>query len=113
MLGAFTSANELAGFVKFVRDQRSKARHKAMLHAMYVHSDYRGQGVGRILIDTLFEQVQQLKGLEQIHLWTLHAETSAASFYSLCGFQSQGVVKKDLKIAGRYVDAEYMVYYFS
>jgi len=33
-LGAFNAANELVGFVRFRRDRRSKARHKAMVYAM-------------------------------------------------------------------------------
>ncbi|HAA15886.1 MAG TPA: hypothetical protein DCE41_30915 [Cytophagales bacterium] len=110
VLGAFQEADQLIGFVKFRRDLRSKARHKSMVHAMYTDPTYRGQGVGKRLMDDLLQRVRHLNGLEQIHLWVLHADTSAADFYRKCGFVSQGpVVKKDLKIEGRYVDAEYMV----
>ena len=114
VLGAFNAAGELAGFVKFRRDQRSKARHKSMIHAMYVAPAHRKRGLGKDLVDEVIARARQLDGLEQIHLWVLHstASTSAAEFYAKCGFQSQGVVRKDLKINGQYVDAEYMVMYF-
>jgi len=112
VLGAFAAQDQLAGFVKFRRDPRSKARHKSMLYAMYVDSDFRRMGLGRKLIDSVLERVSKLPGLEQIHLWALHAETSVADFYRKCGFLGQGpLVKKDLKIGEDYIDAEYMVLY--
>ena len=112
VLGAFAEGNELVGFVKFRRDQRSKARHKAMLHAMYVAPEYRKHGVGKQLVMEVLERARQLPGLEQLHLWVLHAEGSAAGFYQKLGFEQQGpLVRKDLKIDGRYVDAEYLVLY--
>lgn len=110
VLGAFSEEGKLIGFVKFRRDIRSKARHKSMIHAMYVDAAFRKYKVGRRLIADLLERVKSIKGLEQIHLWVLHSNGSAAGFYQKCGFRSQGtIVKKDLKINGVYVDAEYMV----
>lgn len=112
VLGAFSETDKLIGFVKFRRDVRSKARHKSMIHAMYMAPEYRKQGVGHQLISSLIKIAQEINGLEQIHLWVLHDETSASDFYKKCGFESQGtIVKKDLKIKDRYVDAEYMVFY--
>ncbi|MEM7373309.1 MAG: GNAT family N-acetyltransferase [Bacteroidota bacterium] len=109
VLGAFDSAGQLAGFVKFRRDRRSKGRHKSMIHAMYVDPVYRNQGIGHQLMQEVLTKAKTLQGLEQVHLWVLHAKTSAADFYAKLGFVSQGIVKKDLKVEGKYVDAEYMV----
>lgn len=112
ILGAFIGSNQLIGFVKFRRDKRSKARHKSMIHAMYVDQQYRRQGIGKLLIDQLLDHTKVIENLEQIHLWVLHSHTSASDFYKKCGFESQGtLVKKDLKINAIYVDAEYMVKY--
>lgn len=112
VMGIFSDRGQLLGFVKFRRDQRRKARHKSMIHAMYIDPGFRGFGLGKNLLTALLSYVGQLEGLEQIHLWVLHADTSASGFYQKCGFESQGtLVKKDLKINGVYVDAEYMVKY--
>ena len=112
ILGAFLPNNELIGLVKFRRDLRSKARHKSMIHAMYTDPFYRNHGIGKNLIKNLLKKVALISGLEQIHLWVLHSETSAAEFYKRCGFEGQGtLVKADLKIGDTYVDAEYMVMY--
>ncbi len=113
VLGAFLE-KELVGFVKFRRDQRSKGRHKSMIHAMYVDPDHRGLNIGKKLIDELITITKKLDGLEQIHLWVLHSNQSisASDFYKKCGFISQGpLVLKDLKIGDQYINAEYMVMY--
>ena len=113
VLGAFVEKEQLIGFVKFRRDLRSKGRHKAMIHAMYIDKNYRNLGIGKKILLELFEMASLLIGLEQIHLWVLHSavSTSASGFYSNLGFLSQGIVKKDLLIQDTYVDAEYMVLY--
>ena len=110
VLGAIQD-DQLIGFVKFRRDQRSKARHKSMVHAMYVAPAYRKLGVGQALMDALITRARALPGLEQIHLWVLHANgKTAANFYQNIGFQRQGpLVKDDLKWQDQYIDAEYMV----
>ena len=115
ILGAFNKESQLIGFVKFRRDKRSKARHKSMLHAMYVEPEYRNYGVGGKILEETINKAKQIIGLEQIHLWVLHSNNSksASKFYSNYGFISQGTkVKKDLKIGENYIDAEYMVLYF-
>lgn len=110
VLGAL-EGQQLLGFVKFRRDQRSKARHKSMVHAMYVDPQYREQGIGLELMRQLIERAKNLPGLEQIHLWVLHADgVSAAKFYQKIGFERQGpLVIDDLKWQDQYIDAEYMV----
>ena len=111
ILGVFTE-EELVGFVKFRRDLRSKARHKAMVHAMYVDPAFRNLGLGRKLMVEVIDRSQQMPGMEQIHLWVLHASTSASDFYASLGFLRQGpMVLKDLKFQDQYIDAEYMVLY--
>ena len=112
ILGAFDENSILIGFVKFRRDKRSKARHKSMIHAMYVEPAFRNRGVGLQLVEELTSRVRQLEGLEQIHLWVLHASETVSGFYKKCGFESQGtMVKNDLKIGDTYIHAEYMVMY--
>ncbi len=109
-LGILSNHDGLLAAVTFERDTRRKARHKAMLSAMYVLPEARGQGVGRKLLNAAVYKASNLDGLEQIHLWVLHAGESASGFYQQSGFLAQGpMVKGDLKIGDEYVDAQYMV----
>ena len=111
VLGVVKDKSTLAGFVKFRRDKRTKARHKSMIHAMYIAPQYRNLKLGEQLIQEVIKRARTLEGLEQIHLWVLHNnKISASNFYKRCGFISQGpFVKQDIKVGEEYVDAEYMV----
>ena len=113
VLGVFEHKT-LIGIATFKRDYRSKARHKGMIFAMYVHPDYRKQGVGKMLVTNIIYRASKMEGMEAIHLWVLHSEghQSAAPFYQKLGFESVGIVKNDLKFDQKYIDAEYMVRYF-
>lgn len=114
LLGAFAGENNLIGFVKFNRDARKKANHKAFIHALYVKPGWREKRIGKALLDQLLNMAKSITGLEQIHLWVLIAENSIIAFYEKSGFEMQGaVVKRDLKIQNRYVDAVYMVNYLN
>jgi ribosomal protein S18 acetylase RimI-like enzyme len=110
VLGAFV-VDDLIGCVSFLRDARTKARHKAFLRAMFVHPTYRMRGIAKMLIEEVIAAATKMDGLEYIHLWVLHhGATSASQFYRRIGFVGQGaLVRNDLKINGQYVDAEYMI----
>ena len=53
-LGAFSNENHLIGFVKYKRDHRSKARHRASLFSLYVQPKHRGKGIAKKLINKFF-----------------------------------------------------------
>lgn len=109
-LGAFSNQDQLIGFVKFKRDHRSKARHRASLFSLYVHPDYRGKGIAKKLITNLLSTIKPIKDLEQLQLSTIISKDSLIDFYKSFGFEILGdVIKQDLIIENQYVDAIYMV----
>ncbi|WPR70313.1 GNAT family N-acetyltransferase [Flavobacterium sp. NG2] len=90
-LGAFSSANELVGFVKFKREERTKASHKASLHALYVHPEYRNHGVATKLINCLLERIEAINNLEQLILsTTITSKVSLVKYYEKFGFEIIG-----------------------
>jgi GNAT superfamily N-acetyltransferase len=109
-LGAFTEDETLIGFASFKRDQRSKARHKSYVSTTWVDPRFRGQGIARSLLDLIIASARKMEGLKQIHLWVLSSQTSVArELYLKAGWRPQGaLVKDDLIIEGKFVDAEYM-----
>ena len=109
-LGAFNESNELVGFVKFKRDQRTKARHRASLYSLYVKPEYRGQGLSKKLVSELIRIIEPIPGIEQLQLSSIVSHISLIEFYEKLGFQKLGgILEKDLIINGKYVDAWYMV----
>lgn len=109
-LGAFTDAGDLIGFVKYKRDQRTKARHRASLHSLYIKPEHRSKGLAKKLISEVEAVVECIPGLEQLQLSSIVSHISLIEFYEKLGFQKLGgLLEKDLIINGVYVDAWYMV----
>jgi len=108
-IGAFDERSALVGIATFKRDARRKARHKSSLHTMYVAREARRRGVGALLLERVIDAARAL-GVEQIHLWVLDPTRSTATrLYQSVGFARQGaLVRDDLWVGERYVDAEYM-----
>ena len=60
------------------------------IFALYVLKEYRGQGVGRQLMDAALEK---LKGYGKVCLWVLKENERAIAFYRKCGFVPDGEEK--------------------
>lgn len=100
--------SRLVGIVSLFRDQRINARHKGVLKNLYVHSEFRRQGIGRLLMQALLTEAKRMTGLNQIYLWALSKQL--LKFYTSFDFSSQGpAVGQDLNINGEWVSAYYMV----
>lgn len=108
-VGAFEERKTLVGIATFKRDSRRKARHKSSIHTMYVAREARCLGVASGLLTFIIGEARAL-GVKHIHLWVLDPTRSGARrLYLSVGFAPQGaVVRDDLLVNGRYIDAEYM-----
>lgn len=70
------------------------------IHAIYVHSDYQGKGVGRALMDAAFEH-PRIKSSENIFIDVFEENTRAVYFYHNYGFKDEGHI--DVIIDGKKV----------
>jgi ribosomal protein S18 acetylase RimI-like enzyme len=68
--------------------------HKGMIEDVVVSSEYRGQGIGRKLMEKLLEQAEKSK-LDDVLLFSGHHRTAAISLYKSLGFK--------LKESGMYI----------
>lgn len=111
VLATFNETNELVGFVKFKRDQRTKARHRCSLHSLYVSPPYRGKGLAKQLMNEALQIISTIQGIEQIQLSAIiSSKNHVVPFYESFGFSILGgLIKDDLIINGEYVNAVYMV----
>jgi predicted GNAT family N-acyltransferase len=66
----------------------------AKIGRMAVAQSMRGSGVGRSVLDALMKRARELGYREAV----LHAQTSAAAFYSRVGFVSRGVTFEEVGI---------------
>jgi ribosomal protein S18 acetylase RimI-like enzyme len=107
-IGAFVE-EKLVGVVAFIREQKTKMRHKGSVFAMYVTPSHRGKGIGKRLLEELIERAKKLNGLEQLHLTVVANNEAAVQLYRSLGFEVYGNERKSMKYEGQYWDEWLMV----
>ena len=103
----------LIGTVRYRRERGPKLCHKAWVLGVYVTPSARGAGIARTLLQALMSRAAAIPGVEQLVLAVATNRTPAATLYRSLGFQPFGVEHHALKIGGRYVDEEFMVWFTS
>ena len=84
--------------------------HSAEL-GMGVHKDYRGQGLGRKLMEKTLEKAKA-QGFERIELEVYPTNTVAIYLYEKMGFEVEGRKRKARKLDGEYQDKLMMAVLF-
>ncbi len=113
VLGAFNQEGQLVGNVGLLRERGRKKHHKALVWGMYVAPEVRGQGIGKLLMQNLLQKSTTISGLEQIHLGVVTTNVAARHLYLALGFRVYGTEPHALKLDGRYLDEELMVFSLS
>lgn len=110
-LGAFedSALGDLIGMATFLRETGLKERHKGRIYGIYVTASYRGQGVGRALLDELLTRAKNDSSLEHVLLSVGSGQSAAKRLYSSFGFQVYGTEPRALKVGSTYVDEDHMI----
>src|SRR5262249_20623599 len=96
-LGAFLN-EQLVGMLRFRRTGRTKTRHRASIHGVYVKEPYRRRGVARALLTEALRIARAQSGVEQIELAVGSEQTAAKRLYESFGFKYYGRERRALKI---------------
>jgi ribosomal protein S18 acetylase RimI-like enzyme len=107
-IGAFVE-DQLVGVATFMREQKTKLRHKGSVFAMYVTPSKRGKGIGKRLLEELVERAKKLNGLEQLHLTVVAKNEAAVQLYRSLGFEVYGTERNAMKFEEQYWDEWLMV----
>ncbi|MDQ0058074.1 GNAT family N-acetyltransferase [Paenibacillus harenae] len=102
----------LSVWIGFVREHKKKLNHKGTIWGTYVAQEFRGQGIGRKLLEETLLRASKLDGLSQVNLGVITNNAAAKSLYESCGFRSYGVEKNAMKYDGKYLDENLMTYHF-
>jgi GNAT superfamily N-acetyltransferase len=108
VLGAFAGTG-LMGMAGFFQRQGPKIRHRGLIWGVYVQSQWRKHGVGRLLLSEVLRLARTVAGLEQIHLAVGTAQPAARRLYASMGFEVYGRDVHALKLGDNYVDEELMM----
>ncbi len=106
-MGCFEDKN-LVGIVAFQQESRIKLRRKAYISSMYVQQEYRGKGVGKLLLNELIERAKTIKDVEILLIDIVKSNFLAKPLYLSLGFQIYGTEKRAYKYNNQYFDLEFM-----
>ena len=92
------------GIIVLVFNQRAKTRHIAEIFSFYVKQEYRGQGIGKMLMEAALAEIKAQKDVIKVRLSVNPERESARRMYRKFGFKKTGLLKKELLVGGRFYD---------
>jgi ribosomal protein S18 acetylase RimI-like enzyme len=96
------------GTIVYIIGARSKTRHVAEIHAVYVGASYRGQGVGTRMLEQALLQIRKDRRVVKVKLAVNPEQHPAVKLYKRAGFVVTGRANKELKVGRRFFDMLYM-----
>ena len=84
----------------------AKRKHTAYI-ATILMKEYRNLGIGSAMMKLATEKARE-RGVEKLGLSVFSINTNALNFYKHCGFEIEGILKKQFIINNEYVDEVYM-----
>ncbi len=76
----------------------------AVVFGMYVTSEYRGRGIGRLLLTSLIDRLSAFPHISTIRLGVTETQGPARSLYESIGFQVVGKTEEGIVVDGRRYD---------
>jgi len=107
IFGAFCD-DVLVGTIGIFSDLRLKSGHKATIWGMYVRSEFRGQGLGKQLVQQAIDHAKSKMKAEAVYLSVESLNEDAKNLYLRCGFKVWGREPKSLYVNGKFHDEDYM-----
>jgi ribosomal protein S18 acetylase RimI-like enzyme len=92
------------GIIVCVRETMVKCKHIANIWGVYVTQEYRGQGVGKQLMEAALARIKESDGIVKVKLTANPTQKPAVKLYQNFGFKIAGHVKKELYIDGKFYD---------
>lgn len=104
---------ELVGIVGCKGVSHRRARHVATLVGVGVLPQFRGQGIGRRLLEEIISWAKTKTKIERLQLTVYADNLSAISFYEKLGFKKEGLFENYAKsVNGHYQDGLMMAMFF-
>jgi ribosomal protein S18 acetylase RimI-like enzyme len=84
-------------------DMRKKIKHNAEIYGVYINPEYRGQGLGKLLMDEV-EKVAKEHGITRLWLDVVVTQEAAMKLYRTSGFREIGRTEKSIQVDNTYYD---------
>src|SRR5208282_543936 len=102
------SDDEPIGTIVYVIGGRTKTKHIAEIHGVYVRANHRGEGVGTSMLENALLQIRKDGRVVKVKLAVNPAQRSAVKLYKKAGFVVTGRARKELKVGRKFFDMLYM-----
>lgn len=99
---------KLQAMVGAYQEEGEKMKHIAYVWGVYVRKERRGKGIGKMLMESLLEEIAKNKEIEKIDLNVNTSQLSAVHLYEKLGFKIAGTLHSELKIGTKYYDEHVM-----
>jgi RimJ/RimL family protein N-acetyltransferase len=96
--------NKVIGYLTFQNGSLRRNVHAGFL-SMFIKKNYRGKGIGRLLLSELIKWAELNPTVEKLSLAVFSNNSRAIALYKKMGFIQEGRCPKDMKIGGKYVDS--------
>ena len=107
--GAFTANNGLVGICGFVREPRTKTRHRGEVIQMFVDTAHAKQGIGKQLLQHTINKAFENPAIDRITLSLVYGNHSAEKLYKSLGFVEYGKMENFFKSGDTYTTQLFMV----
>ena len=102
------SGDKLVGMAGAFRSQKIKVRHTATIYGVYVNPQFRSQGLGTKLLESLINKLKKHPEIVKIKISVVTENSGALKLYQKLGFKTVGKYEKELFVGDRYYD-EYLM----
>lgn len=102
--------NKIVGMIGLLRDAGIVSKHRAHIISFWVKPEYRGQGIGKKLIQSL-QDFAQTHEIRKLYLYVTKTQESAIRLYKSLGFEKVGELKEHTKYDDNYFDQYLMEWY--
>lgn len=88
--------DKVIGMIGLLRDKGFCGNHRGHIISFWVQPTYRGQGIGKKLIQNL-QDFAQLRGIRKLYLHVTTTQESAIKLYESLGFEKVGLLEENTR----------------
>ncbi len=96
--------DQVVGMAGIIFEFRERKRHVATLVWVYIKKEFRGKGLGKELINFIVNDLKTQENIIKLSLLVNSTQNNALNLYKKLGFETAGVLKKDIKIGDEFID---------
>ncbi len=95
---------KLVGMMCYLVGEGSKYKHIVNIHGVYVRSEMRGKGYGKLLMKEALDRIEKIPGIVKVCLSVTTTQASAIGLYESLGFKKIATLEKEMYQNEKYID---------